>query len=181
MLEPCGGFSPERQLQIKVKNGPFQVVTGKFTLPGGGFLDWHDHPGTGVITVTKGAFDEFKASGCVALHGPGGVFFEVQGEVHRIANASATEPAEGLITFFLPVGSAAPVAFVPPPRERPCAPGQSEEPDEDETASLEEIQAAVSANATAVSRIHDLLTRVARSLSLNPLEARLESSRASVS
>lgn len=168
VLEPLGGgFTPERQLQIKVKNGPFQVVTGRFTLPGGGYLDWHDHPGTGVITVTKGAFDEFREDGCVSLHGPGSVFYEVQGEVHRVANASPSEPAEGLITFFLPVGSD-PVTFVPPPRERPCVPGQSKEPDEEEAASLDEIQTAITANSTAIMKIQDLLTRVARSLSLNP-------------
>ena len=168
VLEPFGGgFSPERQLQIQVKNGPFQVVTGKFTLPGGGEVDWHDHPGTGFITVTKGAFDEFKEGGCVAIHNVGSVFFEAQGQVHRVANASATEPAEGLITFFLPMG-ANPVEFVPPPADRPCSPGTPDAPDEMEAASLEEIQTAVQANATAISKLQDLLTRVARSLSLKP-------------
>lgn len=168
VLEPFGGgFSPERQLTLQVKNGPFQVVTGKFTLPGGGKIDWHGHPGTGVITVTKGAFDEFKEGGCVALHNVGSVFFEAQGEVHRVANASATEPAEGLITFFLPVG-AAPVEFVPPPSEQPCSPGTPDEPTEMEAATLEEIQTAIAANASAISKIQELLTRVARSLSLKP-------------
>ena len=120
------GFTSERRLQIMVKNGPFLVVTGQFTLPGGGEIDWHDHPGTGVITVTKGAFDEFKENGCQVLHGVGSVFFETQGEIHRVVNTSATEPAEGLITFFLPLGSN-PVTFVAPPQERPCPPDRSDE------------------------------------------------------
>ena len=165
VLEPFGGgFSPERQLHIKVKNGPFEVVTGKFTLPGGGEIDWHDHPGTGVLTVSKGAFDEFRENGCVVLHGPGSVFFENQGEIHRVANASASEPAEALITFFLPVGSAFPVTFVGPPKDRPCTPRNGKEPNEGERPSLEEIQAKIDANADAVQTIHDLLNSLIRSL-----------------
>ena len=167
-LEPFGGgYSPERQLKIQVQDGPFEVVTGKFTLPQGGQIDWHGHPGTGVITVTAGTFEEFREDGCVVLHGPGSVFFEVQGQVHRVANASANEAAEGLITFFVPVGGA-PVAFVPPPPNKPCMPGTDPGPSEEETASLEAIQAAVEANADSVARIQDLLIRMARALSLKP-------------
>lgn len=161
VLEPFGGgFSPEGQIKLRINNGPFQVVTGKFTLPAGGEIDWHDHPGTGVLTVIKGAFDEFKENGCVVLHGEGSVFFERQGEIHRVANASALEPAEGLITFFLPVGSA-PVAFVSAPETGPCSPQPD---DEEKRPNLSEIQAQIAANAAAIEQVRELLTNLVRIL-----------------
>jgi len=161
VLEPIGGgFSPERQLQIKVKNGPFEAAIGKFTLPVPGELDWHDHPGSGVIMVLEGEFVEFKENGCVAFHGPGSVFFENQGEVHRIANVGAV-PAVGMITFFVPVG-AFPVTFVAPPKAHTCPPA-GKAPDEEEP-SLEDVQAKVAANAEAIQKVYDLLNNLTRTL-----------------
>ena len=75
-----------------------------------------------IITATKGVFNEHRSSGCISLHEAGDVFFEAEGEVHKITNPSATETAEALITFIVPVGSDL-VTFVPPPEETPCVPG----------------------------------------------------------
>ena len=117
------GLTTEREVRLKAKDGPFSVITGTFGLPPGGVLDWHVNPGVAIITVTKGLFNENRGDGCVLLFEPGDVFFEAEGEVHRVFNPSGSEPAEGLITFIVPVGSDL-VTFVPPPEEKPCTPGE---------------------------------------------------------
>ena len=99
------GLSLERKVLLKVKEGPFSVIYGQFALPGGGGLDWHVNPGVAIITVTKGLFNEHHSNGCVSLYEAGDVFFESEGQVHKIINPSATETAEALITFIVPVGS----------------------------------------------------------------------------
>ena len=115
------GLVPERKVLLKAKEGPFNTIYGKFALPAGAMLDWHVNPGVAIITATKGVFNE-HSNGCVFLYEAGDVFFESEGQVHKIINPSATETAEALITFIVPVGSDL-VTFVPPPAETPCVPG----------------------------------------------------------
>ena len=160
------GLSPERQVLLHAKGGPFSVITGELELFGGSALDWHDHPGVAAMTLTSGTINEYRSDGCVVLYEPGDVFYEYQGLVHRIENASATESAKAIATIFIPVGSEL-VTFVPPPRERPCAPGRDDETEQEE-ASLTEIQETLDANSSSIGAIQDLLTRIARALSLNP-------------
>ena len=117
------GLTTERKVNLKAKDGPFSVISGKFGLPAGAMLDWHVNPGVAIITATQGVFNEHRSNGCISLHEAGDVFFEAEGEVHRVFNPSATEPAEALITFIVPVGSDL-VTFVPPPEETSCAPGE---------------------------------------------------------
>lgn len=162
------GLSPESEVVLEATGGPFNTFYGNFALPGGGELDWHVNPGVAVITVTKGMLNEYHSNGCVSLYEPGDVFFESEGQVHRIANPSATEPAEALITFIAPAGVDL-VTFVAPPPETECDPGEdphggSEQP----SAELAEIKEALDANTEAIAAMQGLLTRVARALSLNP-------------
>ena len=117
------GLTTERNVTLKAKEGPFSVIYGKFGLPPGAVLDWHVNPGVAIITATKGLINENRSDGCVLLFEAGDVFFEAEGEVHKVFNLSATETAEALITFIVPVGSDL-VTFVPPPEEKPCVPGE---------------------------------------------------------
>ena len=80
------GLSPERKVLLKAKDGPFNTIYGKFVLPAGAMLDWHVNPGVAIITATKGVFNEHRSNGCVSLHEAGDVFFESEGEVHKISN-----------------------------------------------------------------------------------------------
>ena len=131
-------------------------------------LDWHVNPGVAIITATKGMFNEHHSNGCVSLYEAGDVFFESEGQVHKIVNPSATESGEALITFIVPVGSDL-VTFVPPPEETPCDPGKDSPGGRDQRSTeLAEIKAALDANTEAIAAIESLLTRVARALSLNP-------------
>ena len=96
------------------------------------------------------------------------MFFEFEGQVHRIENPSATEPVEALITFVAPAGSEL-VTFVPAPTETACDPGEdSHGGQEQPSPELAEIKAALETNTNAIAEIKTLLTRVARALSLNP-------------
>lgn len=117
------GMSWERQIHLRADGGPFQVVTTEFELPQGAVLDWHDHPGTGVIIVKKGELMETRENGCVVFHGVGSVFFEVPGGVHKVENNPGSGPSLAVITFFLPMGAEA-TTPVSTPEERPCPPGQ---------------------------------------------------------
>lgn len=119
----ASGMSWERQIHLRADGGPFQVFTSEFALPTGAVLDWHDHPGTGVIIVKEGHFTEYKENGCVLFHGVGSVFFEVPGGVHKIESSGTGEYSSALITFFLPMG-AEPMTPVTTPEERACPPGQ---------------------------------------------------------
>ena len=53
----------------------------------------------------------------MSLHEAGDVFFESEDEVHKIANPSATETAEALITFIVPVGSGVAEYWLVDPRD----------------------------------------------------------------
>lgn len=162
------GLSPESKVQLKAKGGPFNAIYGNFALAGGGELDWHVNPGVAIITVTKGMFNEHHSNGCVSLYEAGDVFFESEGQVHKIVNPSATESAEALIAFLVPVGSDL-VTFVPPPAETTCDPGEdSHGGQKPPSAELAEIKAALDANTGAIESIQSLLSRIARALSLNP-------------
>ena len=152
------GLVPEREVLLKVEDGPFNTIYGKFALPGGASLDWHVNPGVAIITATKGIFNEHRSDGCVSLHEAGDVFFESEGEVHKITNPSATETAEALITFIVPVGSDL-VTFVPPPAETPCVPG--EDPDPADEVDVTQLEAKADALAAELAFIKDLMKRLA--------------------
>ncbi len=161
------GLVTDRNVVLHVKEGPFNTIYGNFALPAGASLDWHVNPGVAIKTATKGVFNEHCSNGCVSLHEAGDVFFETEGEVHKISNPG-TETAEALITFIVPVGSEL-VTFVPPPMEKPCVPGDdSHGRGKRRSTELEEIKAAVEANAAAIAESQTLLSRVARALSLKP-------------
>ena len=160
------GLATDRNVVLQAKQGPFNTIYGNFALPAGASLDWHVNPGVAIITATKGIFNEHRSDGCVSLHEAGDVFFEREGEVHKITNPG-TETAEALITFIVPVGSEL-VTFVPPPAEKPCVPGDSHGGGKERFNDLEEIKAAVEANAAAIAESQTLLARVARALSLKP-------------
>jgi quercetin dioxygenase-like cupin family protein len=162
------GLVPESKVFLKAKDGPFNTIYGNFALPGGGELDWHVNPGVAIITMTKGMLNEHHPNGCVSLHEAGDVFFESEGQVHKIFNPSPTESAEALIAFIVPVGVDL-VTFVPPPAETPCDPGgDSDGGNAQPSTDLAEIKAALDANTNAIAEIQSLLTRMARTLSLNP-------------
>ncbi len=156
------GLSPERKVLLTATEGPFNVIYGKFALPGGAALDWHVNPGVAIITATKGMFNEHRSNGCVSLHESGDVFFESEGEVHKIVNPSATETAEALITFIVPVGSEL-VTFVPPPEETPCVPGEGSDP---RPAKLDvtQIETGVEALAGDLTFVKDVVKRLAARL-----------------
>ena len=157
------GLSPERKILIKAEEGPFNVIYGKFALPAGAALDWHVNPGVAIMTTTKGLFNEHHGNGCVSLHEPGDVFFESAGQVHKIVNPSATEIAEGLITFIVPVSSDL-VTFVPPPAETPCDPGEDSHPAGGHGASVSQIKANVDTLAEDLTFVKDVVKRVAARL-----------------
>jgi len=162
------GLSPERNIRLKAQDGPFNTIYGNFVLPAGGELDWHVNPGVAIITVTKGMVNEQHSNGCISLYEEGDVFFESEGEVHRIVNPSATETGEALITFIVPVGSDL-VTFVPPPAETPCEPGSDSHGRDDKASpELDEIKDTLTAHTDAIAAIQNLLARVARALSINP-------------
>jgi len=162
------GLVSEDKVLLHAEGGPFNTIYGNFVLPPNGVLDWHVNPGVAIITATKGMVNEHHSNGCISLHEAGDVFFEVEGEVHKIFNPSATESAEALITFIAPVGSEL-VTFVPPPADTPCEPGgDSHGGGGPRSMTLEEIKATLDANTEAIAEMQDLLTRVARALSLRP-------------
>ena len=149
------GLSPERNIRLKVNDGPFNTVYGNFKLPAGGQLDWHENLGIAIITVTKGMFNEQESNGCVSLYEPGDVFFETTGAVHKITNPGV-ETAEALITFISPVGSDL-VTFVPPPAETQCDPGSDSHGRDDKASpELDEIKDALAANTDAITAIQSL-------------------------
>jgi quercetin dioxygenase-like cupin family protein len=161
------GLVPDHKVFLKAKDGPFNTIYGNFALPGGGELDWHVNPGVAIITITKGILNEHHPNGCVSLHEAGDVFFESEGQVHKIINPSPTESAEALIAFVVPVGVDL-VTFVPPPEEIACDPGDDSHGGDERPSELTDIKATLNANTAAIAEIQSLLTRMARALSLNP-------------
>jgi quercetin dioxygenase-like cupin family protein len=153
------GLTTERKVTLKAKEGPFSVITGKFALPAGAALDWHVNPGVAIMTITKGLFNENRSDGCVLLLEAGDVFFEAEGEVHRVSNPSATETAEGLITFIVPVGSDL-VTFVPPPEGKPCVPGEDSHSLADEV-DVTQLEAKADALALQLGFIKGMIKRLA--------------------
>ncbi len=153
------GLVPERKVLLKATEGPFNTIYGKFALPAGAMLDWHVNPGVAIITATKGIFNEHRSNGCISLHEAGDVFFESAGQVHKIVNPSATETAETLITFIVPVGSDL-VTFVPPPAETPCDPGEGSDP---RPAKLDvtQLETGVEALAGDLTFVKDVIKRLA--------------------
>jgi quercetin dioxygenase-like cupin family protein len=153
------GLTTERKVNLKAKDGPFSVITGQFGLPAGTTLDWHVNPGVAIMAVTKGLFNENRGDGCVLLFEAGDVFFEDEGEVHRVFNPSASEPAEALITFIVPVGSDL-VTFVPPPAEKPCVPAEDSHSPRTEV-DVTQLEAKADALALQLDFIKDVIKRLA--------------------
>jgi hypothetical protein len=78
-----------------------------FTSGAGG---WHTHPGLTFVVVTQGQIKltQVKADGCVdtEVFGPGDVYFEEGGEVHRATVLSAEDAVLLVTRFNIPVGGA---------------------------------------------------------------------------
>jgi quercetin dioxygenase-like cupin family protein len=88
----------------------------------GGDTGWHSHPGPVIVVVKTGAVTQFHSNGCVSVHAAGSVFFESEGEVHRVVNESSV-PSESYATFILPHGSP-PLQPAADPGSAVCRPGQ---------------------------------------------------------
>jgi quercetin dioxygenase-like cupin family protein len=86
----------------------------RFTIQPGVVFPWHTHPGTVLITVTKGEFEFIFAEDCMNReYGPGDALVDPGNTVHTALNPSRTDetvvvavllgaPAEGALT--IPVG-----------------------------------------------------------------------------
>jgi quercetin dioxygenase-like cupin family protein len=84
----AGGFSPDHRVHINAK-GPSDILQTKIVVQPGGDTGWHTHPGPVIVVVKTGAATEFHSNGCVSVHPAGSVFFESEGEVHKVINETS--------------------------------------------------------------------------------------------
>lgn len=92
------------------------VFVVKAALAPGGTTAWHGHTGPSVVVVTAGSiqlFEKTPSGGCEDnMYRAGQAFFHAEG-AHNFVNPSGAEPAEFLVTYFVPAGT--PVTHDPDP------------------------------------------------------------------
>jgi hypothetical protein len=116
----------ERELHGQVRPGAYahrQPAQGRLEhddgrghLAAGGTSGWHTHPGPVIVNVTEGQVIVTNANDCrPRTYGPGQAFVDPgQGNVHIASNASGTDQAKAVATFFgVPAGS--PATIMAPP------------------------------------------------------------------
>jgi hypothetical protein len=57
-----------------------------------------------IVVVNSGTLTEYHENGSVSIYQEGSVFFESEGEAHRVINQGTVE-SEGYATFLIPHGS----------------------------------------------------------------------------
>lgn len=89
---------------------PIDLVVALFTVQPGGQGGWHTHPGPSLWTVTAGTMtiyegDDPACTPHVYPAGTGDVEAQTNEHIHNLRNESATEVAQTVVTFLLPVGA----------------------------------------------------------------------------
>jgi quercetin dioxygenase-like cupin family protein len=91
-----------RALTSNLPRDASNVIMVEATWQPGGTSGWHTHPGPAVISVVEGSVTVTNANDCVPrTYGEGEAFLDPgQGNVHIAANASDTDVAKAVATFF---------------------------------------------------------------------------------
>ncbi len=101
-------------------DGPATVTVRTLTIAPGEVLAWHYHPGYAFNVVKSGRLTVEEGCGGEVTLGPGQGFEEMDGQVHRAKNLSATEDVVVYNTFIMPQGK--PTTVNTPNNERRCGP-----------------------------------------------------------
>lgn len=99
------------RIRFKTKD-PADVQVQEARFAPGDVVDWHEHPGFALITVTSGTMTFYDAHCQAQLIGPGEAFVESGGPTKAV-NQGAHE-ARFYVTYVLPHGSPRTVPTAPP-------------------------------------------------------------------
>jgi quercetin dioxygenase-like cupin family protein len=114
-------YDQGRTLTANLPRGASNTMTVEVTWQADGTSGWHTHPGPVIVNVTEGQVIVTNANDCrPRTYGPGQAFVDPgQGNVHIASNASGTDQAKAVATFFgVPAGS--PATIMAPPAIRPA-------------------------------------------------------------
>lgn len=84
--------------------GPAELITLRVTLPAGGVIAWHTHPGPVQGAIVAGELTVYTPDGCTTTYAQGSAVFVSQGTVHEEHNAGAL-PLEIVAQYLVPEGS----------------------------------------------------------------------------
>lgn len=124
----AAAFSPDNRIRLKT-HGPSDILQTKIVVQPGGDTGWHTHPGPVIVVVKSGVVNEYHSNGCVSVHSAGSVFFEEEGEVHRVVNEGSVA-GEAYATFLIPHGTQ-PLQPAATPVIRGCRPDRGDHRDHD--------------------------------------------------
>jgi quercetin dioxygenase-like cupin family protein len=98
------GSHPTRVVHL---NNASDVVVIKVTIPPGGFINWHTHPGPGTVAVAEGTLTITYAHDCTARdYDKGQAFLDPGSMVHRADNNGATDVIAYVTFLGIPPGPA---------------------------------------------------------------------------
>lgn len=104
----------------QIFDGPATVTVRTLTIKPGEVLAWHYHPGYAFNVVKSGTLTVEEGCGGEQTLTPGQAFEELEGQVHRAKNLSATEDLVIYNTFIVPQGRPTTVNIAN--NERRCGP-----------------------------------------------------------
>lgn len=84
--------------------GPAELITLRVTLPPGGVIPWHLHPGPVQAVIISGDLTIYQSDGCTAQYHAGDATFLPAGTVHEEHNDGAL-PIELLVSYLVPEGT----------------------------------------------------------------------------
>jgi quercetin dioxygenase-like cupin family protein len=94
--------------------GPAELITLRVTLPPGGVIPWHLHPGPVQAVLLSGDLTILQSDGCTAQYHAGDAAFLPAGTVHEEHNDGAV-PIELVVSYLVPEGTPARVPADAPP------------------------------------------------------------------
>ena len=97
----------------EIVGGPAELITLRVTVPPGGIIAWHTHPGPVQGVVTAGELTVYQSDGCTSTYRQGSAVFVTPGTLHEEHNDGSV-PLELIASYLVPEGSPIRVAAEPP-------------------------------------------------------------------
>ena len=94
-------FAPGVKVKLQTQ-GPIEVAYQRITIPPGGTLGWHSHPGPTVVTVFQGTLSFYHAEECTheIEYATGQSVSNMPDEIHMARNEGASAVLE-LASYYL--------------------------------------------------------------------------------
>ena len=101
-------FAPGVKVKLQTQ-GPIEVAYQRITIPPGGTLGWHSHPGPTVVTVFQGTLSFHHAEQCTQEieYATGQSFSNMPDEIH-LARNEGTQPVVVFASYYLQQSSPPP-------------------------------------------------------------------------